>query len=933
MADNEQLSAGWKPNALFLEEARRFAEYRLTAQYRANEVEYKTGLGAVLRTLLAPDSLARTDIGARIAAFIDGDLELDELRLEPAHRAMLDRWPYRAAWLNLLAGGTWAVIQSSSFHAWATNSSASTVAEVLEDLLRGPDTLSVRFDRFLSVLDSAYRELAAQAKLKAREAPRPVPQLAAILLALTKPNEHGFFRPGVYQVSAESFGYPLRQTGTPGERYVALTEMLIEFRDGLREAGCPVDDLLDIHNLLWIRAKIPGWSGMDVDRWTAADFEAMRSDLIQDRAKVGIVESKLQKVAGAWREEVRKRTGRDFRSSTLGLYPPGRTSWSWVNVSLSERRFGSQPTARPQLNVEASAEGIDVFLLVDLRATAAQGAAVRERVRSLRGERAVLAHALDAGYRETAEDERGRYMLRRRIASDTAIEWPGLGIDELTLELDALLPVYERFVSSEAPPAPGGGHDEVMEPYFDAMAGALADRGQLILYGPPGTGKTWSAERFALWWLTRESGGDTAGLLSDPKLRRHAEERLTRAQREVRAWWIVANPSQWHWDELFRDGSVDYRYGRLGRNYQFVQSGDLVIGYLANPDKRLAALARVTQGLHDSPDGQVITLAPLHQVTDGLTYDELMADPVLAASEPARFRNQGTLFRLSPSETDLVLARLEERDPDLPQVDAADPTEGIGQLTRVTFHPTYGYEDFVEGFRPVPTTTGQLSLELSDGVFKRICQAARANPDKPYLLLIDEINRGNIPKILGELITVIERDKRDLEILLPLSGEPFSVPSNIYILATMNTADRSIRLLDAALRRRFSFIELMPTPSVLGDARVGELGLAWFLTELNRRITKDSGREKQIGQSFLLDAGRPVATTERFAARFRQEILPLLQEYAYDDFRALADYLGADLVDTELQRLLVDDLSPADLVAALAVEYREPGAAAVDEEG
>ena len=147
------------------------------------------------------------------------------------------------------------------------------------------------------------------------------------------------------------------------------------------------------------------------------------------------------------------------------------------------------------------------------------------------------------------------------------------------------------------------------------------------------------------------------------------------------------------------------------------------------------------------------------------------------------------------------------------------------------------------------------------------------------------------------------------------------MPPNVFLLGTMNTADRSIRLLDAALRRRFAFIELLPDARPLGDAQIGDLPLGRFLDELNLRIIERHGREKQVGQSFLLDGGKPVGTPALFAARFRREILPLLQEYAYDDFRELTKYLGTDLVNGERQRVLAADMTPSELVAALAVEY------------
>ncbi|MFC1961304.1 AAA family ATPase, partial [Chloroflexota bacterium] len=132
-----------------------------------------------------------------------------------------------------------------------------------------------------------------------------------------------------------------------------------------------------------------------------------------------------------------------------------------------------------------------------------------------------------------------------------------------------------------------------------------------------------------------------------------------------------------------------------------------------------------------------------------------------------------------------------------------------GYLRMCSFHPSYGYEDFIEGYRP-ELVNDQMVFTQREGVFKRLSEDARNDPSHSYYLIIDEINRGDIPRIFGELLTVMEKDKRGKTIILPLSGEPFSVPPNLYIIGTMNTADRSIALLDTALRRRFGFIELMP---------------------------------------------------------------------------------------------------------------------------
>ena len=205
---------------------------------------------------------------------------------------------------------------------------------------------------------------------------------------------------------------------------------------------------------------------------------------------------------------------------------------------------------------------------------------------------------------------------------------------------------------------------------------------------------------------------------------------------------------------------------------------------------------------------------------------------------------------------------------------------------------------------------------------KRVTSTAAADQPLPYVLLIDEINRANLPRVFGELLTVIESDKRGLPVTLPGSGQRLTVPDNLFIVGTMNTADRSIRTLDAALRRRFAFIELMPQPELLNGAKVDDLELDTFLRELNQRITRTAGRERQIGHSFFLDREGPIQDADTLADVLRLEIVPLLQEIAYDDYTRLAEYLGTQLVDASEQRLTDVAEDPKTLIAALAKEYK-----------
>jgi 5-methylcytosine-specific restriction enzyme B len=447
---------------------------------------------------------------------------------------------------------------------------------------------------------------------------------------------------------------------------------------------------------------------------------------------------------------------------------------------------------------------------------------------------------------------------------------------------------------------------------------ALQRRGQAVLYGPPGTGKTYTARRAAVWLLEGGSSNEhAAALLSDDAALVERETQLSSSRAPSRrVWFVVANPAQWSWHTLFADKTVDYRFGRLQRNYPTVRAGDLVVLYESTPSKRIVALARVT-GEYDAQEAPHITLEPITPVDNGLKYDELRADPVLTESEPMKFNCQGTLFALSPVEADHLLAVLGGRDPRVASV--AVPS--VPRLTSITFHPSYAYEDFIEGFRPKQTAEDKMALVLVDGVFKRVCDAARAHPHTRYVVLIDEINRGNIPKIFGELITLIEKDKRGFAVQLPQSGVNFTVPPNVLIIGTMNTADRSVQLLDTALRRRFSFLELLPESDRLEGVTAGGLALDTFLDELNQRIRQQFGREKQIGHAMFFDEGGIVDSPESFASMFHYELLPLLQEYLYEDYTELRNLLG-DVIDVGSQRIAADvEDDPDALCAKLAAKF------------
>ena len=216
-----------------------------------------------------------------------------------------------------------------------------------------------------------------------------------------------------------------------------------------------------------------------------------------------------------------------------------------------------------------------------------------------------------------------------------------------------------------------------------------------------------------------------------------------------------------------------------------------------------------------------------------------------------------------------------------------------GQIKFSTFHQNYSYEDFVGGIRPV-LSGDKVSYHLYEGPFKEIAEKARQDKNNNYVLIIDEINRGNISKIFGELITLIEEDKRegkDHELSIPLmyhkeETPEFTVPANLYIIGTMNTADKSIAFVDFALRRRFVFEEIMPDPELLDTVfKKDEFSLKlkeWF-RQTNEIIKKELDKDHQIGHSYFLKNGKCIANAEDFCTVLYYNILPLLQEYCYGE--------------------------------------------------
>lgn len=297
---------------------------------------------------------------------------------------------------------------------------------------------------------------------------------------------------------------------------------------------------------------------------------------------------------------------------------------------------------------------------------------------------------------------------------------------------------------------------------------------------------------------------------------------------------------------------------------------------------------------------------------NGYWPDEFGSDDIDIEEEPKNDKEPRNIIYYGPPGTGKTFA--------LQGLLSTEYTDGeYGERYEfVTFHQSYGYEEFVEGLRPVITkrgkkgtaevdiaapTGGEVHYEIKPGAFLRLCERARKNPSRQYAMVIDEINRGNISKIFGELITLVEVDKREgakypIAVMLPFSGEAFSVPSNVDVIGTMNTADRSLALVDTALRRRFEFIESMPKPSVLAGTIVShngiDINIEQILTMLNKRIEALYDRDHTVGHAYFTRL-TDMQARDRFNELknvFRNKIIPLLEEYFFEDWQKIRLVLG-----------------------------------------
>ncbi|OKY95258.1 MAG: hypothetical protein BHV67_13365 [Bacteroidales bacterium 43_36] len=412
---------------------------------------------------------------------------------------------------------------------------------------------------------------------------------------------------------------------------------------------------------------------------------------------------------------------------------------------------------------------------------------------------------------------------------------------------------------------------------------------------------------------------------------------------KVNYWWLVASPKYWTFSDIKVGEQVVYTVKndkgnkrRIPANFEQAKTGDIVIGYEANPVKCIVALAKVSK----ASDGETISFVKTETLSTPVSWFDFKNSPEIADMEFIRNPN-GSFFHLTEDEynflVDLIRQENPEDDNPLLPVDAPELYDdkkflsevfmseydlsslkkllrhkkniilqgapGVGKtfsakrlayvmmgvtddsrVKMVQFHQNYSYEDFIMGYKP--TASG---FELREGVFYEFCRKAANDPDRDYYFIIDEINRGNLSKIFGELLMLIENGYRGTTVQLAYRKEEFAVPENLYLIGMMNTADRSLAMIDYALRRRFSFFTMHPGLDTAGfkaeisrydDKRVEKV--VEVIRQLNSAIANDDslGDGFRIGHSYFCNHD---TSTDWIENVVRYDICPMLEEYWFDN--------------------------------------------------
>ena len=403
-------------------------------------------------------------------------------------------------------------------------------------------------------------------------------------------------------------------------------------------------------------------------------------------------------------------------------------------------------------------------------------------------------------------------------------------------------------------------------------------------------------------------------------------------------WWLVGNPKIWSLSGMKVGEEQQYTlYNENGnkrkvfQNFIDAKAGDIVIGYEARPTQKVVCLLEISK----ANDGKEIGFKKTESLLEPIPFSTLKVTPGLEGMEYMK-NQQGSFFKVTADEYDIIMEMVRGDNPIPKQENIEKYTKsnfldevyvsyldferleslllrkknlilqgapGVGKtfaarrlayaimgekddskVMQVQFHQNYSYEDFVMGYKP----NEEGGFDLKNGVFYRFCKRAAADNEHKYFFIIDEINRGNLSKIFGELLMLIENDYRDKPIQLAYKDEMFAVPSNLYIIGMMNTADRSLAMIDYALRRRFSFFEMKPGfTNPVFEEKIRKKkdhhldNLLKAIVELNKVIENDDslGSGFCIGHSYLCNLGYHYELENIV----EYDIIPMLREYWFDN--------------------------------------------------
>ncbi len=496
-------------------------------------------------------------------------------------------------------------------------------------------------------------------------------------------------------------------------------------------------------------------------------------------------------------------------------------------------------------------------------------------------------------------NEKGKPITKfvAKFSEYTKIDPPKIRTEEIYSEIKSqkaygsqppsILPITRQLYKKITGQDLGEDEEEItgMKTDYSRTVNILRRKKNIILYGPPGTGKTYTAKKIAEI-ITNQSNSSnsrhTWNTVTTLVLIENSGKPLNYHEIAKKAIEknLVITKGQTPEETIAKNMRNDIE--KLGNNSFFKKTEEAIYGL--NVPTTFAKAAEMILFAYNKPM-KTTEIAKIAQ-------DKHLINTI--GETPERTMTTEFIRDIENNGENSTFVKVDEGTYGLRK---QNPHSNNDEqfIENVTFHQSYGYEEFIEGIRPTPTNNG-ITYTVEPGLFQEFCKKANKNQGQDYVIIIDEVNRGNISKIFGELITIIEKDKRGVPVTLAYSKKSFSVPENIFVIGTMNTADQSLTHMDAALKRRFSLVEIMPNPSLLKPTKSGIL-LGPLLEKLNDRIIANGSRDNQIGHSYFMDDGKSIDSTEDLQFVFATDIIPLLRDYFYDDENSLKEILGEKFID------------------------------------